>query len=292
MVQIAVIGSTGRIGSCLWKELTKDAAVVSDEVQVLALGRRKENAPDAQYRYADLLQPDTLISALQGIDRVFLIAPDDDLPSVQIEMEGNLIRAAKTVGVKHVVKLSAYLAGHQPKPVSFGIAQRECELLAENSGLTYTHLRPVVFMQTISNCVDGNKLIAPAKHGKVAFIDVADIARVAAVVLLKGGYENQILHLTGPSAHSFTEVAALLSTYCPSSTITHLAPPCWLARLILPFKAGVSFNFANRLVDLMVSLDQGSEAQVHDTVERVTGTAPVSLQDHMAHHWREYCGEE
>jgi uncharacterized protein YbjT (DUF2867 family) len=304
MVRIAVVGSTGRVGSCVWKELSKDTTV-----EVLALGRQQNvgtegvtiqcltsstippsiiTIPAAQYRYADLLQPDTLVSALEGIDRVFLITPDDDLPNVQIQMEGNLIRAAKTAGVQHVVKLSAYLAGHEPKPLSFGIAHRECEALLERSGLTYTHLRPTVFMQTIASCVDGTMLIAPAKHGKVAFVDIADIARVAAVVLIKGGYENQILRLTGPSAHSFSEVAAVLSEHV-NGNIAHVAPPSWLARLVIPFKAGVSFNFANRLVDLMVSLDQGSEAQVHDSVKEVTGKAPVRLENHMAQHWRDYC---
>ena len=85
-----------------------------------ALVRSPEKAamiqkPGVEIIKGDLEHPETLDAALKGIDKVFLLSPDDPH---QVELQGNLIEAAKRGSVRYIVKLSAFSAAPD-SPVAF-----------------------------------------------------------------------------------------------------------------------------------------------------------------------------
>ena len=112
----------------------------------------------------------------------------------------------KQRGRPHVIKLSAQSAGLTP-PVSFGTMHREAETAVEQSGLPYTILRPTFFQQSLllfaEDVAKKKRIIAPVGSGRVAMVDVSDVARTAAAVVCRDDHYNKTYVLTGPSAHSF-----------------------------------------------------------------------------------------
>lgn len=172
----------------------------------------------------DFDAPDTLRQALHGIDAAYLVCtPDEKL----IPRETAFIRAAQQAGVRHIVLCSAYLSGEAAETQnlrSHGVIEKTLR----ESGLAYTILRPVGFMQTFTQFIwdmvqQADAVSLPAGDGGMALIDVRDVAQVAVKALTEPGHEGQVYDLTGPESLSLHRQAAILSqilgrriTYVPS----------------------------------------------------------------------------
>ena len=85
------------------------------------------------------------------------------------------------------MKISAQLAGLDP-PVSFGAPHLQVERALHAKPVTWTPLRPTMFVQTLrmfapdlARCL---RLIAPMGRGAIAFVDARDVAAVAVAALL------------------------------------------------------------------------------------------------------------
>jgi uncharacterized protein YbjT (DUF2867 family) len=98
---IAVTAATGNIGRVLWPAL----ADAGEDVRLLV---RKPLAaaddwPSVETVVVDLDRPDTLVTALAGADRLFLLSPGPDTPT----QDAAAIGAAHEARVGHVVLLSS-----------------------------------------------------------------------------------------------------------------------------------------------------------------------------------------
>src|SRR5436190_1223546 len=97
---ILVTGATGTVGREVAQALAKAGhmprAVVRDPSKAASLSAVIEIAK------ADLLQPETLRAAFEGVDSAFIVAP----PTPNLEaMEANACEAAMEAGVRHIVYL-------------------------------------------------------------------------------------------------------------------------------------------------------------------------------------------
>ncbi len=147
---------------------------------------------------------------MKGIERVLLLAPP--VPN-QVELETNLVSAAKAAGVRHIVKFSAMTA--DPKsPSRFPRAHGEVEQKIRDSGMAWTFLRPTFFMQNmlgLAGMVKGGTLYQPAGKSKAAFVDTRDIAAVAVSALTGVGHEGKAYDITGPELLSYDDIAAIFA---------------------------------------------------------------------------------
>jgi uncharacterized protein YbjT (DUF2867 family) len=208
--KILVTGATGNVGSAVLGNLgTTDVnlrALAHDESKARSLKDRGVEAV-----VGELLEPETLIPALEGVSTVLLITP---IHPEQVTQATNVIEAAKESGNDpRIVRLSVHQASHEaPSRNSRQHAQIEDEL--RSSGLPYTLLRPQSFMQntlvTARTVASEGKIYQPFKDGKLGMIDAWDIGEVAAKVLTEEGHEGAVYTLTGPAAISFYEVAEAL----------------------------------------------------------------------------------
>jgi uncharacterized protein YbjT (DUF2867 family) len=112
-------------------------------------------------------------------------------------------------------------------------------------------------------------------------VDTRDVAAVAAVVLTQPGHAGAHYDVTGPEALSYADVAAKLSS-ATGRQITYVAAPDDAVRQAL-LGAGLNEWFATALVglyqDYRRSGTDGYAAQVTNTVERLTGRPPRSLDN-------------
>lgn len=161
---------------------------------------------------ADFGDGESLLRALDGIERVFLVC--GPIPQL-VEFESNMINACRAAGVRHVVLNSALGAGRFPKSFPSWHIQVEAKLQA--SGLGYTILRPNGFMQNIvaynaqSIRTDG-AFYAAMGDARISLVDVRDVGAVAAAILGEPGRHNgKTYELNGPDAVTNAEVAERIS---------------------------------------------------------------------------------
>jgi hypothetical protein len=108
---------------------------------------RRALAAYAKLRRFDFERPDTYVSALEGIDRLFLLTR---YTVTMLEHSKNLIDVARAAGVSHVVHL----------------------------GLSFTHLHPNTFMQNFIGAVSENSLRMFLAAQRVGLIDCKDAAEI------------------------------------------------------------------------------------------------------------------
>jgi len=257
---ILVTGATGLNGGELVRKLSARGVAVSALVRNRPKAAALAALPHVTVVEGDLSRPETLRAPLAGITRAFLVSSSD--PRMQ-EVQGNFVAAAKEAGVKHLVKLSGIMPDLD-SPFRFARMHGEIERRIEASGMAYTHLRPGEFMHAyfrqVPAIVGRGELRLPMGDGRIASVDVGDIAEAAARVLTGAGHEGKIYRLTGPEALTMAEVAERLSA-ATGKTIKYVAVDPEEARKA-QLAAGVPQFLADALFELFAERRNGKEATV------------------------------
>jgi uncharacterized protein YbjT (DUF2867 family) len=263
---ILVTGATGMIGRALVHQLL-DA---HQPVRVLTRdpGKLADLADSVEVAQGDFYIPATLETALQGVERMFLL----DFEPQQVR---NVLEAGQRSGLKHIVKLSTIEAGHEPM-IGHGKPHRERELLIEASGLDWTHLRPTIFMSNafewIQTIKQEGKVYYAGGDGKVSPVDPGDIAAVAAVVLTQEGHACKAYPLTGAELLSFGDMTRILSGVLGKPLeyvdISDKEVAAHYTQMGLPAYV------VEGLVGAFADVRKGRFAYTTDWVQRITGRAP------------------
>jgi uncharacterized protein YbjT (DUF2867 family) len=268
---ILVVGATGTVG----REVV--ARLAERGQRVRALVRSPERAasiagPGVEPAIGDLARPDSLDAALAGVTRALLLSP---LDPEQVALQGNFVEAARRAGSVHLVKLSG-LGTALDSPVRSGRLHARTERQIEESGLPFTHLRPLFFMQNLlafaSEVAASGVLTAPMRDGRVAMIDARDVAAVAVATLTTPGHAGKAYTLTGPAALSFADVAVTLSSSTGGPVTFHDQPPEARQRQLVA--AGLPAWHLGLRMEFWAVLSEGGASAVTDTVQSVTGTPP------------------
>lgn len=261
---VLLLGATGKTGSRV------AANLVSRGMSVRTAAR---SGADVDFDWSDR---GSYSFALKSVDRVYLIAPIGRL-DFAADVSA-FLDEAEAAGVQHVTFLSAYGMEHAPREV----ATRAVELdLTGRNRLGHTILRPAWFMQNFSETflkpVDG-AIAVPTGDGSEAFIDVEDIAAVAATTLTDPGtHAGAAYDLTGPESLTVAEAAAIISEAI-GQTLVHLDPDrdAWIASAItnaMPAEYGVVLR------QLTETIADGNGSRPNDTVEQITGTPARTFRD-------------
>jgi len=275
---ILVVGATGNTGRALVRVLRQAG------VPVRAAARERSTL--VELKVVDFVEIDygnavSLARAMRGVDRVYLAVP---LVTDLLALTEQVVAAAVKAGVRHMVKLSAPGAD---RPVSLLLGQwhRAAEQVIETSGLAWTHLRPNSFMQNFTNNHLGSMRSLglfhdPVGAGRVSYIDVADVAAVAAAVLTGTGHENKVYTLTGPEAVSSHDAAALFSR-AAGREIRCVEVSVEAARDAM-FGFGLPVPVVDAVAELYSLMRNGGLADVLSTVEDLTGRPARSFADYAA----------
>ena len=278
---ILITGATGRVGGATLKQLR------SRGVPVRALVRNAEKAalvagPLVETVIGDLARPRSLEAALEGVTSALLVSP---LDPHQVELQGNFIDAAKRAGRVHVVKISG-LGTALDSPVRSGRWHAQTEKHLEDSGLPFTHLRPPFFMQNILRFAPtiraSGEFVGSLNRGRVAMIDVDDIAAVAATALTAPGHAGKAYTLTGPEALSYQDVAEKLSRSLGRRVAyKDVALEVMRERLLA---SGMPAWHVDVQVDFSTALGAGQASTVTNAVEAVTGSPPRTFDQFIREH--------
>ncbi|MFJ1847708.1 NmrA family NAD(P)-binding protein [Streptomyces sp. NPDC088146] len=200
----------------------------------------------------------------------------------QVALEINAIDAAAACGVRHVVKLSAP-AAEPDSPVAISRGHWRVEAHLATTGMVATLLRPYAFMQKLllnAPAVAEGVLIGSMCDVLCNYIDVRDIADVAAETLLHPGLDGATYTLTGPQAFSCPELAHLLSELTGRSVrYIDLPPDDFHDHLVRT--AHMPDWLASHVVEIQ-QLAIARPESPNDTVETVLGR-PARTLDALVH---------
>jgi uncharacterized protein YbjT (DUF2867 family) len=263
-----VIGATGTTGKELAKRLAKNGHKTRATVRPTS-DKRELQTLGVDLVQADLSDVGSLVKAMGGIQKVYFATP---LVPNMVELSSSIIRAAKSAGVKHLVKLSG--GGAEIELDTLAKWHRAVEKEIEQSGIAYTFLRSNSFMQNFSNFSshtirEHGAFYAPQGDGKTAYIDVRDIAQVAYRVLTEEGHQNKAYYLSGPEALSGADIANILSS-ATGKVVKYVDVPPEAARTSM-LGAGMPAEIVEVLLEHYRVMKLGHTARVSDSVEEIIG---------------------
>ena len=281
---ILVTGATGTVGSEVIKQLISSPPTSNFNIKAAVHSQESAKRVAAESRVKpvqiDYNKPDTIAEAFKDVDRLFLLTP---FQSNMVELSSNLVNVAKKIGVvKHIVKLSVMGADADPG-ITGGRLHRQAENIIEESGISYTFLRPNFFMQNFitffsQTIKEQGAFYVPADDGKVSFVDVRDIAGVAVQALLnESNHGRKAYNITGPNAISYAEAAEILSNEI-GRKIKYVDISEDQAREGMK-AIGMDEWFINSMMELFSITRAGYVSNVSPAVEEVTGKKPITFSE-------------
>ncbi len=269
--KILVTGSTGNVGSEVIKYLRQEKA----EIKAAIFSKKNSSKLDKDIETVvfDFEKPETFSKALSGVDKVFLMRPPQMGNPKQLYP---FIDAAKSAGVSQMVFLS--LLGVQHNPLA---PHGYIEKYIIKSGISYTLLRPSFFMQNLStthgkDIRECDEIIVPAGKGKTSFVDVRDIAAVAAKVMVEPGHEYKAYDLTGSEALSYYRVSDILSK-ATGKKITYTNPSSRVFGKQMATE-GYDKDFITVMKGIYFVAKLGLAGKVTTEVERIIGRQPITFE--------------
>ncbi|MFE4959797.1 NmrA family NAD(P)-binding protein [Streptomyces sp. NPDC056653] len=182
--RVLVLGATGRTGAAVVRTLEEtsgQAIPVRASRDRGTVERWLEEGKEAVR--IDLDDADTFPAALEGIDRIFLMAGYTSSMNHQAK---TLVDAAEDAGVSFLVHLGVFSDGRSTDP--HFTWHELVERYIAGSKLAWANVHPHVFMEnllTINRLRDG-QLVWPMGDKQVGWIANDDIAAVAAKILAEG----------------------------------------------------------------------------------------------------------
>jgi uncharacterized protein YbjT (DUF2867 family) len=211
---ILITGATGRPGSAVIREFVRHG----EPVRALARDPAKAAALHAlagvEVALGDMLAPETLHSALAGVDRVLMIS---GAGPQMLETQCTFIDAANRAGVAHVVKFSGQdsIDGFDREKFRSARNHEQVQRYLVGCGMSWTMLRPAQFMQVYCEetptIIQAGELRLPLADATLAPVDIDDIAKVAYRMLTTPGHQGKTYAMTGPEALTMAEVAGHIS---------------------------------------------------------------------------------
>lgn len=275
---VLVAGATGTVGSRVVEALPRRAPAAR-----IVRGTRAPAGPDD--RAFDLTDPAGVAAALGEVDAAFLMLPPG-LPNAGDRFGAALARVP--VGRLPYVAFLSVQGADQRSFLPHAHVERALRArAAREPGLPrFAFLRPAYFMQNLETAFGRDireraELVAPLGRARLVWIDAADVARAAAVVLANPApHAGHAYALTGADRAGFAEVASLL-TRALGYAVTYRSPHP-LAYFLRLRRRGVAAGRAAAQTAIHFAERFTADAPQTPDYELLTGRRPTSLTDYVA----------
>lgn len=274
---ILVTGATGNVGreviSLLADRDCQAIAAVRNPIQA-----QRSFGGKVRCVLFDFTNPDTFSNAFAGVDRLFLVRP----PAIaDIRKIAPALSAAKQAGIEQIVFLSI-LGAERNRFVPHYQVERNIEQLQ----IPAVFLRASFFMQNLNtiHCEDIrdlDRLFMPAGNGRTSFVDVRDLAAVAAKILTEpvGKDIQRAYDLTGATALTYDEVATIFTTVL-GRTIRY-PDPSIVGFTWQMLQRGLPLPFVLVMVGIYTTARLGLAGTVTSDLERLLGRQPIGMQQYV-----------
>lgn len=269
---IAISGATGNIGRGVAHNL------VGTDTRLRLIVRDASRAPAGATDVAEATYGDRAAAeaALRGVDVLFMVSAAESAD--RLDQHRTFIDAAAAAGVQHVIYTS-FLGAAPDAEFTLGRDHWATEEHLRGSGMQVTVLRDSFYLDFLPTLAGEDGVIrGPGGDGRVGAVARADVARSAAAVLRDpAAHVGATYNLTGPQALTLTEVARIITELTGRTTTYHVET------IDEAYASRRHYGAPDWQLDAWVStytaIASGALDLVTDTVEQLTGTAPLSLAD-------------
>lgn len=270
--RIAITGATGNIGRGVAHNL------VGTDTRLRLIVRDASRAPAGATDVAEATYGDRAAAeaALRGVDVLFMVSASESAD--RVDQHRTFIDAAAAAGVQHVIYTS-FLGAAPDAEFTLGRDHWATEEHLRGSGMQVTVLRDSFYLDFLPTLAGEDGVIrGPAGDGRVGAVARADVARSAAAVLRDpAAHVGATYNLTGPQALTLTEVARIITELTGRTTTYHVET------IDEAYASRRHYGAPEWQLDAWVStytaIASGALDLVTDTVEQLSGTAPLSLAD-------------
>ncbi len=276
--RVLVTGAGGKTGLAILRALASRGIGVRGLVRgpdaaagVVAVSGDADAAVQGDQRNVDDLR-----RALTGCDAVYAIAPN--MTPHEQTMMAALTTAMRATGVARLVYHSVVDPDEPAMPHHADKAEVEA-MLAADDDLAWTVLRPNAYAQNLAGYLDGMHtgfVEVPYATDRVsAFVDLRDVAEVAADVLADGSHPGEHLELSGPQLVSTDDVAAMAADLLGHPVAARrIDPDTWAAA-----NAGLEPETRQRLTAMFRHYDRFGSPGDPTTLRRLLGREPAGARD-------------
>jgi NAD(P)H dehydrogenase (quinone) len=274
IMKIGVTGATGQLGQIVVSKLKEKTA--ADNIVALVRSKQKASNLGVEVREADYDKPETLATALQGIDTLLLISANEI--GKRATQHKNIIEAAKKAGVKWIVYTSLLHA--DTSSINLAGEHLATEVALKESGIPFTLLRNGWYTEnytgSIPGALGGGAFLGSAGDGKISSAARKDFAEAAAVVLTGEGHQGKVYELAGDNAYTLTDFAAEISRQAGKDIPFKNLPESEYTAILTNF--GVPQGFAQAIANWDVSVSKGDVFDDSRQLSKLIGrpTTPLS----------------
>jgi len=277
-MKIAITGATGQLGHIIISKLIEKVGAT----QLVALVRNTAKATDlgVEARTFDYNKPETLVPALQNIDKLILVSGSE--VGQRAQQHANVIEAAKKAGVKHIIYTSLLHA--DSSTLSLAPEHLETEANIKSSGISYTILRNSWYTEnytgSVAGALAGGAFIGSAGDGKIASAARKDYAEAAVVVATTDGQEGKTYELAGDSYYTLTDLAAEISKQTGKNIPYKNLPESQYAEILKSF--GIPEGMAQAIAGWDVSASKNDLFDDGKQLSQLIGHATTPLSEMVA----------
>ena len=275
---ILVTGASGTVGKAVLNEVARSGA--KHKAVYRSASESAKAPPATETVIADFAKKETLAPALKGVESVYLVcSPIPDL----VQLEGNMIDASVAAGVRHIVLSSALGAGDYAK--SFPCWHRKVEDKLKATGISFTILRPNSFHQNVVTYFAPSIRTQGVFYGsmgdaRVSFVDVRDIAVVAAKTLAGGEHSGKTYELNGPEALTYSELEEKISKHA-GRTVQYVDIPVDAQGKAM-LDQGMPAWQVDALLNLQGYYTSGKGGAVDSLLQSLLGRSPITMDRFLA----------
>jgi len=209
---ILITGAAGKTGNAVLNALALRGVRTKALVRSAEQGEKIIKIHKTEIVIGDLRDVQALRLALEGVSKIYFIAPN--MAPDELEIGSQLIKVAREKGINRFVYHSVLHPQVSAMPHHWNKLLMEEALFT--SGLNFTILQPCAYMQNVLGTWDrikneGKYVVPYSVESRISIVDLDDIGKVAANVLMQTGHANAIYELAGPEPLSQVEVAAKMS---------------------------------------------------------------------------------
>ncbi|MDE2596553.1 MAG: NAD(P)H-binding protein [Sphingomonadales bacterium] len=214
-MKIVITGASGQYG----RLATKGLIARGRAADLILMSRSPDKLADmaalgCTVRFGDYDEPDSMVAAMQGADRLLLIS--GTRVGARVAQHGAAVAAAKAAGVSHVVYTSFIGIDDPANPAEVRHDHIGTERLIRESGLAFTFLRDAHYADAMilmagPGTMASRQWISNAGDGREAMVWRDDCAACAVAVLDGDGHAGKVYDITGPELQSFADVTAILA---------------------------------------------------------------------------------
>lgn len=270
---VFLTGGSGFVGTHVLRELVRREFTV--RALVRHPGSLRYTHPLIREIPGDILQPDTLLSALEGCSAILHLVgiitekkPNATFRNIHVIGTGNLVTAALAGGIQRFIHMSAlgsrpdaHTAYHQTKWEAEQIVRTVPTKAPQDTAFAWTIFRPSLihgpdgeFSQMLRGWSLGRQppfffmpyfgtgALGQTNSARIAPVFVDDVAYLIVDALTNDNSHNQTYSVVGPHTYTWPEMLQLASAAFRGRPKNTLGIPLWLARFLTALPLPLPFN--------------------------------------------------